>query len=180
MGRLIVKSEKSTPTITSATWLVAWLVARFLRGYSLDPWLKCACSEAQALGYLPGCQVSRWASKCRTRMGPQTLRRARRAGRDRLWSPPRVNSRGFEMTSVATGGRAPSSSNAALICRSATALSIGVAGMSPQSRIFAQLWYGLMAARGLKPRNDVCRAEAARIARGPKRAPVSGGECLLR
>lgn len=31
-----------------------------------------------------------------------------------------------------------------------------------------------MDARGLKPRKEVCLAEAARIARGPKRAPEVG------
>jgi hypothetical protein len=54
---------------------------------------------------------------------------------------------------------------------SATALSKGVTGMSPQSRICAQLRYGFMLARALKPRNEVWREEAARIARGPNLAP---------
>ncbi|KAJ8123255.1 hypothetical protein ONZ43_g750 [Nemania bipapillata] len=71
-----------------------------------------------------------------------------------------------------TGARAPSSENAAVICTIACALSMGVTGMSPQSRILAQFRYGLMLARGLKPRKVVCRAEAARIALGPKRAPA--------
>lgn len=44
--------------------------------------------------------------------------------------------------------------------------------MSPQSTMRAQFWYGLMLARGLKPRKLVCRADACRIARGPNRAPL--------
>jgi hypothetical protein len=39
--------------------------------------------------------------------------------------------------------------------------------------------YGLIAALALKPRKEVWRAEAARIARGPKRAPVMSIEVLL-
>lgn len=39
----------------------------------------------------------------------------------------------------------------------------------------AQLAYGLMPARGLKPRKEVWRLEAWRMARGPKRAPCGGG-----
>jgi hypothetical protein len=53
----------------------------------------------------------------------------------------------------------------------ARALSKGVTGMSPQSIILAQEVYGFNPARALKPRNDVCREDAARIARGPNRAP---------
>lgn len=68
------------------------------------------------------------------------------------------------------GVRDPSSVKAAVICLSAIPLSTGVIGMSPQSRIRAQFWYGFMPARGLYPRKEVCRAEAARMARGPKRA----------
>ena len=45
--------------------------------------------------------------------------------------------------------------------------------MSPQSRIEAHDEYGFMPARGLKPLKGVWRAEAARMARGPKRAPES-------
>lgn len=49
--------------------------------------------------------------------------------------------------------------------------------MSPQSRMVAQFWYGLMLARGLKPRKLVWRDEAWRMARGPNLAPkrVGGG-----
>ena len=46
-------------------------------------------------------------------------------------------------------------------------------GMSPQSIIEAQEVYGFMPARGLKPRKLVWRAEAARMARGPNRAPLT-------
>ena len=71
-----------------------------------------------------------------------------------------------------TAGRPPNSAKASVICSSATALSNGVAGMSPQSTMVAQSWYGLMPARWLKPRNDVWRPDACRMARGPKRAPM--------
>ncbi len=112
-------------------------------------------------------------SKCSTLSGrPYTSFSARSAGRARLWSPPNVISLGFG-TSGETARRWPSSVKAAVICARATALSMGVMGMSPQSMILAQLWYGLMPARGLKPLKDVCLAEAWRIARGPKRAPGS-------
>ncbi len=43
--------------------------------------------------------------------------------------------------------------------------------MSPQSRIVYGEEYGFRPRRGLKPLNDVWRAEATRMARGPKRAP---------
>lgn len=43
--------------------------------------------------------------------------------------------------------------------------------MSPQSTMEAQEVYGFKLALGLKPRNDVCRAEPARMARGPNLAP---------
>jgi len=95
---------------------------------------------------------------------------ARSAGRERLWSPPRVMILGRCRTGE-TGVRLPSSVKASVIWATATALSTGTTGMSPQSRIVAQLLYGLTLARGLKPRKDVCRLEAWRIARGPKRAP---------
>lgn len=53
--------------------------------------------------------------------------------------------------------------------------------MSPQSMMEAHDVYGLMPARGLKPRKVVWRAEAARIALGPNRAPViSDAEFLER
>ena len=70
--------------------------------------------------------------------------------------------------------RLPSSVKACVNCPRATALSKGTMGMSPQSMISAQLEYGLMLARGLKPRKDVCRLDAWRMARGPKRAPLGG------
>jgi hypothetical protein len=44
-------------------------------------------------------------------------------------------------------------------------------GMSPQSRIEGHEVKGLMPARVLKPRWEIWRDEAARMARGPKRAP---------
>lgn len=69
-------------------------------------------------------------------------------------------------------GREPSSRNASYICRSATLLSNGVIGMSPQSLIMAQDLYGFIPARVLYAVPGICRALAARIARGPKRAPV--------
>ena len=50
-------------------------------------------------------------------------------------------------------------------------MSKGVTGMSPQSRIVYGEVYGFRPRRGLKPRKEVWRAEAALIARGPKRAP---------
>jgi hypothetical protein len=77
------------------------------------------------------------------------------------------------LTSDETGLRPPSSVRAVVICSRATALSTGMTGMSPQSRIEAQLWYGLMLARALNPLNDVWREAAWRMARGPKRAPES-------
>jgi hypothetical protein len=40
--------------------------------------------------------------------------------------------------------------------------------------------YGFIPALALKPRKEVWRAEAARIARGPKRAPAMSIEVLLR
>lgn len=46
-------------------------------------------------------------------------------------------------------------------------------GTSPQSSIFAHEAYGFKAARALKPRDAVWRLEAARMARGPNRAPVN-------
>src|SRR6187402_1573197 len=52
-------------------------------------------------------------------------------------------------------------------------LSRGVTGISPQSRMVAQEVYGFRDARRLKPLKEVWRAEAARMARGPKRAPLS-------
>lgn len=70
-----------------------------------------------------------------------------------------------------TGARLPSSVKASVICSRATALSTGTMGMSPQSIILAQFWYGLMLALGLKPRKVVCRDEAWRMARGPNLAP---------
>lgn len=73
-----------------------------------------------------------------------------------------------------TVARLPSSVKASVIWRSATALSTGTTGMSPQSRMVAQFWYGLMLARGLKPRKVVWRDEAWRMARGPNLAPVEG------
>ena len=76
-----------------------------------------------------------------------------------------------ELKEAAVVGREPSSSKASVIWRKARALSKGVTGMSPQSIILAQESYGLMLARGLKPRNEVWRPDAARIARGPNRAP---------
>ena len=102
--------------------------------------------------------------------------RARRAGRAMEWSPPSVSSLGrgqFGWPSLATnaGRREPSSRNAADIWARARALSKGVMGMSPQSRIFRGVVYGFRPRRGLKPRMEVCREEAWRIARGPKRAP---------
>jgi hypothetical protein len=69
------------------------------------------------------------------------------------------------------GVRCPSSRYAAVICVRATALSNGVTGTSPQSKTLAHDMYGFMPARALKPLKLVWRAEAARIARGPKRAP---------
>ena len=59
----------------------------------------------------------------------------------------------------------------AVIWVRAMALSNGVTGISPQSRILAQEVYGLNPARVLNPRKEVWRPEAARMARGPKRAP---------
>ena len=44
-------------------------------------------------------------------------------------------------------------------------------GMSEQSRMVSGVVYGFMPARGEKARKGTWRAEAARIARGPKRAP---------
>jgi hypothetical protein len=64
-----------------------------------------------------------------------------------------------------------SSRKALVICVNATALSIGVTGISPQSSTFAQLEYGLILALGLKPLKEVCLADAALMAFGPKRAP---------
>ena len=72
------------------------------------------------------------------------------------------------------GGRAPSSEKAALIWRRASSLSKGVMGMSPQSRMVKGEVYGFRPRRGLKPRKAVWREEAARMARGPKRAPADG------
>jgi len=43
--------------------------------------------------------------------------------------------------------------------------------MSPQSRMRAHDVYGFRPARGLKPRKEVWRALAARMARGPNLAP---------
>ncbi len=54
-------------------------------------------------------------------------------------------------------------------------MSRGVTGMSPQSRMVKGVEYGLRAARWLKPRKEVWREEAARMARGPNRAPVGSG-----
>lgn len=62
--------------------------------------------------------------------------RARRAGRAMLWSPPRVRSFGKGLVGWRrAGGREPSSRKAAVIWMRARALSKGVKGMSPQSRI---------------------------------------------
>ena len=69
------------------------------------------------------------------------------------------------------GEREPSSRNALVICLSARRLSNGLRGMSPQSMIVRGDMYGFRPRRGLKPRAADWRAEAARIARGPKRAP---------
>ena len=68
-------------------------------------------------------------------------------------------------------GRDPSSRNAWYICSSATPLSNGVTGMSPQSLTVAHDLYGLIPARVLKAVPGIWRALAARMARGPKRAP---------
>lgn len=68
-------------------------------------------------------------------------------------------------------GRDPSSRNASYIWRSATPLSKGMIGMSPQSFMVAQALYGLIPARVLKDVPAIWRALAARMARGPKRAP---------
>ena len=67
---------------------------------NIVPCVKKDCWEGssgsiQALGYLAGCQVSRWASKWTTATGPWILLRARRVGRAMLWSPPRVSSLGM-------------------------------------------------------------------------------------
>jgi hypothetical protein len=51
--------------------------------------------------------------------------------------------------------------------------------MSPQSRILAHDRYGLIPARGLKARNEVCLEDAARIARGPNLAPELKSEMAL-
>ena len=69
------------------------------------------------------------------------------------------------------GGRLPSSIKASVICCSAAALSIGVMGISPQSIVLAHDLYGLMPAFGWKLRPGRWRADAVRIARGPRRAP---------
>lgn len=49
--------------------------------------------------------------------------------------------------------------------------------MSPQSRMVNGEVYGLREARWLKPRKEVWREEAARIARGPNRAPADELSC---
>lgn len=135
------------------------------------------------------------------------MERARRAGRESEWSPPSVRSLGLlhgcwvmalEEKDVLDGWgwgfgfgfgfgwmavfREPSSRYASLICRRARVLSKGVTGMSPQSRIVKGVVYGFRAARWLKPRKEVCRDEAARMARGPNRAPFGlcqGTEIIL-
>ena len=91
-----------------------------------------------------------------------------------LWSPPSVRSLGFLSREGEVEAREPRVRKASDNCWMASALSKGVMGMSPQSRIRAHDVYGLRPARGLKPRKEVWRALAARMARGPKRAPGEG------
>ena len=75
--------------------------------------------------------------------------------------------------------RAPSCLKAVDICCSASALSKGVTGISPQSRTVSGVPKGSNCARGLKPRKGSCLALAARMARGPKRAPIGVGSYVI-
>ena len=66
----------------------------------------------------------------------------------------------------------PSSYRPSVIISRASCLSIGVNGVSPQSKIRAHDLYGLIPASGWNPREGICRAEASPIVRGPSRAPT--------
>ncbi|KAH3670417.1 hypothetical protein OGAPHI_000932 [Ogataea philodendri] len=131
VGKEIYSSIKS-----SSSWAIQ----------SIEPCVNLDWSLDQNEGYLDGSQVSRWASKWITATFPYTLWRARRWGSKMEWSPPRATSLGGPVPSTAFLRLSSSSSNACVIWSSASLLSIGDTGMSPQSSTLAQFWYGLMPA----------------------------------